>query len=52
MFFLPSVIAEPNFNRFADQIQLQDVWENHPAIADIVDVWHAAHRSLQFGSVV
>lgn len=50
--FLPSIIAESDFNVFAGAIELSDAWENHPAIADIVDVWHAAHRSLQFGSVV
>lgn len=52
MFSLPSIIAEPHFNTFALQIQLSDEWKNHPAIADIVNVWHAAHRSLTFGSVV
>ena len=47
-----SILAESDFNKFAAAIELSDDWENHPAIADIVDVWHAVHRADLFGHIV
>lgn len=50
--FIPSILAESDFNTYANAIELSDDWENHPAIADIVDVWHAVHRADMFGHIV
>jgi hypothetical protein len=50
--FIPTILAESDFNIFANAIELSDDWENHPAIADIVDVWHAIHQAETWGSIV
>ena len=50
--FLPSILAESDFNVYANAIELSDDWENHPAIADIVDVWHSVHQPEVWGPIV